>query len=197
MANLTYRDRDNNVFQNLFDFRRDFDHIFNRFLSSGWQGGQEQHRGNMSMAAFAPAVDAFVDRDGKRFVAHVALPGVDPKDVNISVQGNMLTISGERTVSDERREADTVYKNSSMGRSSAPCLCRRASTRRKSPQTTATECSKLPRRFQHPLYHGGSKSRAAANRDKWLQVPEAKRQEAERSENQKSPEPKGSGLLHW
>ncbi len=106
MANLTYRD--NNVFQNLFDFRRDFDHIFNRFLSSGMQG-QEQQRGNMSMAAFAPAVDAFVDRDGKRFVAHVALPGVDPKDVNISVQGNMLTISGERTVSDERREADTVY----------------------------------------------------------------------------------------
>ncbi len=107
MANLTYRD--NNVFQNLFDFRRDFDHLFNRFLSSGLQTGQEQQRANMSMASFAPAVDAFVDRNGKRFVAHVALPGVDPKDVNISVQGNMLTISGERSVSDERREADTVY----------------------------------------------------------------------------------------
>ena len=107
MANLTYRD--NSVFQNLFDFRRDFDNIFNRFLSSGWQGGQEQQRGNMPLAAFAPSVDAFVDRDGKRFVAHVALPGVDPKDVNISVQGNMLTISGERNVSNERREADTVY----------------------------------------------------------------------------------------
>lgn len=107
MTHLTYRD--NNVFQNLFDFRRDFDHIFNRFLTSGWQGGQEQQRGNMSLAAFAPAVDAFVDRSGKKFVAHVALPGVDPKDVNISVQGNMLTISGERNVSNERREADTVY----------------------------------------------------------------------------------------
>ena len=107
MANLTYRD--NSVFQNLFDFRRDFDHIFNRFLSSGLQGGQEQQRGNMSMATFAPAIDAFVDKEGKRFVAHVAVPGVDPKDVNISVQGNMLTISGERNVSNERREADTVY----------------------------------------------------------------------------------------
>lgn len=107
MANLTYRD--NNVFQNLFDFRRDFDHIFNRFLSSGLQTGQEQQRGSMSMASFAPAVDAFIDRDGKRFVAHVALPGVDPKEVDISAQGNLLTISGERSVSDERREADTVY----------------------------------------------------------------------------------------
>ena len=61
------------------------------------------------MATFAPALYAFVDRDGKRFVAHVALPGVDPKEVDISVQGNMLTISGERIVSDERREANTVY----------------------------------------------------------------------------------------
>ncbi|MFY9729446.1 MAG: Hsp20/alpha crystallin family protein [Candidatus Acidiferrales bacterium] len=107
MTHLTYRD--NNVFQNLFDFRRDFDHIFNRFLTSGWQGGQEQQRGNMSLAAFAPAVDAFVDRTGRKFVAQVALPGVDPKDVEISAQGNMLTISGERNVSNERREADTVY----------------------------------------------------------------------------------------
>jgi len=107
MANLTYRD--NSVFQNLFDFRRDFDHIFNRFLSGGWQGNPEQHRGGMQLAAFAPAVDAFVDRDGKRFVARAALPGVDPKEVNISVQGNLLTISGEREETQERRESDSVY----------------------------------------------------------------------------------------
>jgi HSP20 family protein len=113
MANLTYRDT--NVFQNLFDFRRDFDHIFNRFLSSGWPGSQQEQRGNLSLASFAPAVDAFVDKDGKRFVAHVALPGVDPKDVNISVQGNMLTISGERRVSNERKEADFVYNELMYG----------------------------------------------------------------------------------
>jgi len=106
MANLSYRD--NTMFQNLFDFRRDFDHIFNRFLSGGWQG-QEQQRSGMQMAAFAPAVDAFVDRDGKKFVARVALPGVDPKSVNILVQGNLLTVSGEREESQERRESDFVY----------------------------------------------------------------------------------------
>ena len=107
MGNLTYKD--NSMFQNLFDFRRDFDHIFNRFLTGGWQGGQDRQRGGMQMATFAPAVDAFVDRDGKRFVARVALPGVDPKDVNISVQGNLLTLSGEREESQERRESDFVY----------------------------------------------------------------------------------------
>lgn len=113
MAHLTHRD--NNVFQTLFDFRRDFDHIFNRFLSSGWPGAQEQPRGNMSLASFAPAVDAFVDKGGKKFVAHVALPGVDPKDVSISVQGNMVLISGERRVSNERKEADFVYNELMYG----------------------------------------------------------------------------------
>ena len=54
-------------------------------------------------AAFAPVVDAFVDRDGKKFVARVALPGVDPKSVNILVQGILLTVSGEREESQERR----------------------------------------------------------------------------------------------
>jgi len=29
-------------------------------------------------------------------VARVALPGVDPKEVNISVHGNLITISRER-----------------------------------------------------------------------------------------------------
>ncbi|MGA8144459.1 MAG: Hsp20/alpha crystallin family protein [Candidatus Acidiferrales bacterium] len=111
MANLTYRD---NVFQTLFDFRRDFDNIFNRFLS-GWPGSQEQQRSNMSLAAFVPAVDAFVDKDGKRYVAHVAVPGIDPKDVNISVQGNMLMISGQRKVSSERKEAAFVYNELTYG----------------------------------------------------------------------------------
>ncbi len=56
----------------------------------------------MSLASFAPAVDAFVDKDGKSSSRMSLWPGVDPKDVNISVQGNMLTISGERNVSNER-----------------------------------------------------------------------------------------------
>jgi HSP20 family protein len=111
MTNLTYRD---NVFQTLFDFRRDFDNIFNRFLS-GLPGNHEHQRDNMSLAPFAPRVDAFVDKEAKRFVAHVALPGVDPKDVSISVQGNMLTVSGERKVSNERKEADFVYNEMMYG----------------------------------------------------------------------------------
>ena len=111
MTHLTYRD---NVFQNLFDLRRDFDNIFNRFLT-GMPGNQEHQRDNLSMAAFAPRVDAFVDKDTKKFIAQVALPGIDPKDVSISVQGNLLRVSGERKVSNERKESDFVYNEMMYG----------------------------------------------------------------------------------
>lgn len=111
MANLSYRD---SFFQDLFDFRRDFDHIFNRFLS-GRQGTQPGQRSETSLSAFAPAVEAYVDRDGKKFVCRVALPGVDPKEVNIQVQGNVLSISGERNVSNERKEADFVHSEMMYG----------------------------------------------------------------------------------
>jgi HSP20 family protein len=111
MANLSYRD---SFFQDLFDFRRDFDHIFNRFLS-GRQGAQTGQRSETSLSAFAPAVEAYVDHDGKKFVCRVALPGVDPKEVSIQVQGNVLSISGERNVSNERKEADFVHSEMMYG----------------------------------------------------------------------------------
>src|SRR2546430_10888347 len=89
MTNLVPRD---SLFQDLFDFRRDFDQIFNRFLS--WPSTQEERT---LVTGFAPAVESFIDKDDKKFHCHVMLPGVEPKDVNIQVQGNTLTISGERS----------------------------------------------------------------------------------------------------
>src|SRR2546430_3464579 len=89
MTNLVPRD---SLFQDLFDFRRDFDQIFNRFLS--WPSTQEERT---LVTGFAPAVESFIDKDDKKFHCQVMLPGVEPKDVNIQVQGNTLTISGERS----------------------------------------------------------------------------------------------------
>ena len=34
----------------------------------------------------------------KKYVCRVALPGIEPKDVQIHAQGNLLTIRGERKV---------------------------------------------------------------------------------------------------
>jgi HSP20 family protein len=113
MRGLATRD---DFFRDLFDFRRDFDHMFNRFLT-GTRGNQltSGERGETSMPMFAPAVESYVDRENKKFICRVALPGVDPKDVNIHVQGNVLTISGERNVREERNESDYVYREMIYG----------------------------------------------------------------------------------
>jgi HSP20 family protein len=100
MANLTTRD---NVFDDLFDLRRDFDQIFNRFF-----GGHSSllRREQETLGGLMPQVNASIDKDAKKFVCQIALPGVDPKDVNIQVQGKVLRVSGERKTANENKGAD-------------------------------------------------------------------------------------------
>ncbi|HXW56931.1 MAG TPA: Hsp20/alpha crystallin family protein [Candidatus Cybelea sp.] len=114
MANLS---RQENFFQDLFDFRRDFDHLFNRFLTgSPVVGGTRGRVGEASpLVSFAPAVESYVDRQGKKFVCRVALPDIDPKEVTIQVHSNMLTITGERKVKNEQKEADYVQSELMYG----------------------------------------------------------------------------------
>jgi HSP20 family protein len=109
MKELTVYD---NLFQDLFDFRRDFDQIFNRVLTvKPWtrEEGLPWTEKN-----FAPAIETFVDKEGKKYFCRIALPGVDPKDVEIHVQGTMLRVTGERkfvrTIKDvEMYEKEIAY----------------------------------------------------------------------------------------
>jgi len=107
MRSLIPRDT---FFQDLFDFRKDFDQIFNRFLN--WPSAQEEPA---TMADFSPPIESFIDKEGKKFYCQVMLPGVDPKDVNLQVLGNTLTISGERSTSRETKEADYLRREITYG----------------------------------------------------------------------------------
>jgi HSP20 family protein len=108
MANLVPRDT---FFHDMFDFRRNFDQAFNRLLR--WPSASQQEPAYQN--EFSPAVEAFIDRDNKKFQCEVVLPGIDPKDVDIQVQGNTLTISGERTNTRETRDADFLQREISYG----------------------------------------------------------------------------------
>ncbi len=50
--------------------------------------------------AFSPALD--VEEDENEFNLHVELPGVDPESVDVSLEDDVLTISGERRFYDEK-----------------------------------------------------------------------------------------------
>jgi HSP20 family protein len=77
-----------------------------------WPSAQEERT---YASEFSPAVESFIDKDHKKFHCQAVLPGVDPKDVDIQVQGNTLTISVERTNSREAREADFLQREITYG----------------------------------------------------------------------------------
>lgn len=54
------------------------------------------------VARFLPDVD-FAESE-KKYELHIALPGLDKKDVNIEVHNGTLTISGERKLVNENKE---------------------------------------------------------------------------------------------
>jgi HSP20 family protein len=79
--------------------RTEMDRLFDSFLRepfggfdwpSGWSG------------KWSPAVD--VSEDDKEVVVRAELPGIDPKDLDVSVVGNQITLRGEKRESTERQE---------------------------------------------------------------------------------------------
>jgi|SRR5271168_4681827 len=74
-------------FQELDQFKRDFDGLLDRFL------GNRPSRGGNDTCPI-PAVESYMA--GGRLVIRADLPGVDPKDVEITATGNQLTIRGTR-----------------------------------------------------------------------------------------------------
>lgn len=103
---LTRRDP---FLQDLLDFRRSFDDVFQRFFVAPYgEWGRE------AVTAWMPPIELYTDKD--RIHARVALPGVKPEDVNVQVHHNQLTISGERKQEKEIKDEQYLQCEMSYGR---------------------------------------------------------------------------------
>jgi HSP20 family protein len=79
-------------------FRREFDDLIDRFgFDRDFFGGRERR-------ALEPAIETCIE-DGK-FIVRTDLPGIDPKDVDIKVAGDLLTIKGSREDRSETKKGD-------------------------------------------------------------------------------------------
>ncbi len=97
-----------NPFNDFQDVRRSFD-LLNNILNS-----VEQKSDEGVLAAFIPAVNT---REGEyAYHVEVDLPGIKKEDIDINVEGNVLTISGERKVKDEIKEDDYYKIESKYGK---------------------------------------------------------------------------------
>jgi HSP20 family protein len=107
MTNLMLRD---NFFNDLFEFRRDFDEIFNHMLTfKPFLKEQFPIETPFNLVPYAPPVEAYVDKETKKYICRVSLPGVEPKEVEINLQGNLLTIKGEKRITKMLKEVEVKH----------------------------------------------------------------------------------------
>ncbi len=83
--------------------------LFERF----W-GPSERERSVWGTEGLAPAIESKVENGN--LIVKADLPGIDPKEVSISVLGNQLTIEGERKREEKKEEKDYFYQEVSYGK---------------------------------------------------------------------------------
>ena len=86
-------------------FFSNVDSLFNDFLSAGRLFGRTLPEGLRD--AWVPAVD--IQETEKAFVFTAELPGLEKEDVEITLEDNLLTVSGERSL-EEKDEGDTYHR---------------------------------------------------------------------------------------
>lgn len=69
--------------------QRDLRQVFDRFINT-----EESDQSNVVTSQWAPRVD--IGEEEKRFVILADIPGIDPKDIEVSMDKGILTIKGER-----------------------------------------------------------------------------------------------------
>ena len=84
-------------FSGLFGLHSDLDRLFN--LAS--------YREGLESGSWTPAIDFY--EEGDHYVVKADLPGISKKDVNVSLEDNVLSVRGQRNEEREEKEA-TWYR---------------------------------------------------------------------------------------
>ncbi len=61
------------------------------------------------------AIPVDVREEGNTYVVHATIPGVNPNDISITVQGNVLTLRGQTQLEEERREQNYIMRERRSG----------------------------------------------------------------------------------
>lgn len=86
-------------------------HDMHNVMDNLWQRAFDIDTTKLSTSQWSPAIDLKEEKD--RFVVLADLPGVNPKDVKVLLENNVLTLKGKR---EETREEDkgTFYRMERM-----------------------------------------------------------------------------------
>jgi HSP20 family protein len=93
-------------FRNMSDIQGEVNRLFDSFLGRRMPSAP-------AMRAWLPAVDMHETKDA--LVLTVEVPGVSEKDVTVSITGDLLSIKGERRVSDEAKDQQSLHSERVFG----------------------------------------------------------------------------------
>lgn len=92
--------------------RTEMDRVFERF-EQGWSRWPSVLRRGLDQSAMVPDLD--VHENGKQFTIECDLPGVDEKDVTVTLANGMLKIKGEKKTEREEKKEDYYMAERSYG----------------------------------------------------------------------------------
>src|SRR5882672_1209887 len=88
----------------------DMNALFSRFFGEGEQTGDSWRS---YTAGYAPQIESWVQDNTLHIKAD--LPGMEPKDVEVTVEGKRLTLRGERKAEHEKHEGQYVQREVRYG----------------------------------------------------------------------------------
>ncbi|MCS7173244.1 MAG: Hsp20/alpha crystallin family protein [Armatimonadetes bacterium] len=88
-------------FEEIRAIQREISNLFDRFF------GSAQLAPATRAASWVPPLEAFYHKD--HLILRFFLPGVDPKTVDVSVTGNVLTVRGERKLEMDIPQEDYLF----------------------------------------------------------------------------------------
>ena len=94
----------------LVSLRNEMDRLFDTFLREPFGAIDWPHWGG---GKWSPAVE--MAEDEKELTVRAELPGIDPKDLDVSVVDNHLVLSGEKKESSETKEKGVYHSETRYG----------------------------------------------------------------------------------
>ena len=116
MANrfLTPYSRSLRSYDPLLDLHREMNRLFDDMFGWGGAGGSSGGGGSLSAFGSGPRLD--MHESDKELTIEAELPGVDRNDIDVRLDGDMLTLSGEKRSQRDDRQQNAHFSERSYGR---------------------------------------------------------------------------------
>jgi len=97
--------------QPFYSLQKEMNNLFDSFFR-GFDPAPRGFSGRFS-EAFSPSID--VKENDKEFIIKAELPGVEEKDIDVTVTGDSVTIRGEKKEEKEDKDKNYYYMERSYG----------------------------------------------------------------------------------